>query len=175
RCPFSLTLSIGGRLETLLISRRVDDMTKKDNNKDKEARGQGIANTITGFLGGIAGCAMIRQSVINVKSGGRGRLSTFVAGAFLMFLIIVLGDLVVQIPMQVLVGIMIMVSIGTFDWSSFRYIVKAPKGDAVVMLVTVAIVVATNDLSKGVIAGVILSAIFFVAKISRVSVTKQQE
>src|SRR5699024_1681744 len=101
--------------------------------------------------------------------------STFVAGAFLMFLIIVLGDLVVQIPMPVLVGIMIMVSIGTFDWSSFRYVVRAPKGDAAVMLVTVATVVATADLSKGVIAGVILSAIFFVAKISKVSITKQQE
>src|SRR5699024_6562285 len=139
-----------------------------ESKKNREARGQGIGNTITGSVGGMAGGAMIGQSVINVKSGGRGRLSTFVAGAIMMYLIIVLGDLVVQIPMPLLVGIMIMVSIGTFDWSSFRYIVKAPKGDAVVMLVTVAIVVATNDLSKGVIAGVILSAIFFVAKISRV-------
>lgn len=173
--PFSIALAIIGLLESLLTSTIVDDMTGTESKKNREARGQGIANTITGFFGGMAGCAMIGQSVINVKSGGRGRLSTFVAGAFLMFLIIVLGDLVVQIPMPVLVGIMIMVSIGTFDWSSFRYIVKAPKGDAVVMLVTVAIVVATNDLSKGVIAGVILSAIFFVAKISRVSVTKQQE
>src|SRR5699024_9616078 len=172
RCPFSLTLSIGGRLETLLISRRVDDMTKKDNNKDKEARGQGIANTITGFLGGVAGCAMIGQSVINVKSGGRGRLSTFIAGAFLMFLIIVLGGVVVQIPMPVLVGIMIMVSIGTFDWSSFTYLVKAPRTDAIVMLVTVIIVVMTSDLSKGVLAGVLLSAVFFVAKISHIKINE---
>lgn len=173
--PFSIALAIVGLLESLLTSRIVDDMTETDSNKNKEARGQGIANTITGFFGGMAGCAMIGQSVINVTSGGRGRLSTFIAGGFLMFLIIVLGDLVVQIPMPVLVGIMIMVSIGTFDWSSFRYVVKAPKGDVVVMLVTVVIVVATDDLSKGVIAGVILSAIFFVAKISRVNVTKQQE
>src|SRR5690625_4133609 len=115
---------------------------------------------------------MIVLSVINVKSGGRGRLSTFIAGIFLMFLIILLGDLVIQIPMPVLVGIMIMVSIGTFDWSSFTYLVKAPRTDAVVMLVTVAIVVATNDLSKGVIAGVLLSAIFFVAKISKIKVEK---
>src|SRR5699024_10992968 len=136
---------------------------------------QGIANLITELLVGIAGFAMLGQSVINVKSGGRSRLSIFVAYTFLIFLIIVLGDLDVQIPMPVLVGIMIMVSVGTFDWSSFRYVVKAPKGDAAVMLVTVAIVVATNDLSKGVIAGVILSAIFFVAKISKVNVTKQQE
>src|SRR5699024_8924841 len=148
----------------------VDDMTDTESDKNREARGQGIANVVTGFFGGMAGCAMIGQSVINVKSGGRGRLSTFVAGAFLMFLIIVLGDLVIQIPMPVLVGIMIMVSIGTFDWKSFSYIKNAPKTDVTVMLVTVSIVVATNDLSKGVIAGVILSAIFFVAKISKIKV-----
>ncbi len=118
---------------------------------------------------------MIGQSVINVSSGGRGRLFTLIAGLFLMFLIIVLGDLVIQIPMPVLVGIMIMVSIGTFDWSSFTYVRKAPKSDAVVMLVTVTIVVATHDLSKGVFAGVILSALFFVAKISKIHVTTQQE
>src|SRR5699024_3788473 len=139
-------------------------------NKNKEARGQGIGNTITCFFGGMAGCAMIGQSVINVKSGGRACLSTFVAGSFLMFLIIVLGDLVLQIPMPVLVVIMIMVAICTFDWSSFTYVVMAPRGDAVVMLATVGIVVATNDLSKGVIAGVILSAIFFVVKISKIQV-----
>ncbi|MBP2898900.1 SulP family inorganic anion transporter, partial [Escherichia coli] len=102
-----------------------------------------------------------------------GRLSTLVAGLFLMFQILVLGGLVVQIPMPVLVGIMIMVSIGTFDWSSFKYLVKAPKTDALVMLVTVIIVVATHDLSKGVIAGVILSAIFFVAKISKIEVIRR--
>ncbi|HLR68034.1 SulP family inorganic anion transporter [Virgibacillus alimentarius] len=171
--PYSLSLAIVGLLESLLTSSIVDDMTGTESNKNKEARGQGIANTITGFFGGMAGCAMIGQSVINVKSGGRGRLSTLVAGLFLMFLIIVLGNLVVQIPMPVLAGIMIMVSIGTFDWSSFSYIVKAPKSDATVMLATVIIVVMTNDLSKGVIAGVILSAIFFVAKISKIQVTKQ--
>ena len=148
-------------------------MTGTESNKNREARGQGIANIVTGFFGGMAGCAMIGQSGINVKSGGRGRLSTFVAGVFLMFLIIVLGDLVVQIPMPVLVGIMIMVSIGTFDWTSFTYLRKAPKTDGLVMLVTVAIVVATHDLSKGVIAGVILSAIFFVAKISTIKVKQQ--
>ncbi|MCE3201041.1 SulP family inorganic anion transporter, partial [Paenibacillus sonchi] len=112
-------------------------------------------------------------SVINVKSGGRGRLSTLVAGVFLMFLILVLGEWVVQIPMPVLVGIMIMVSIGTFDWSSFTYLLKAPRTDAAVMLVTVIIVVATHDLSKGVIAGVILSAVFFVSKISNIEVRKR--
>ncbi len=170
--PYSIGLAIVGLLETLLTSTIVDDMTDTDSNKNREARGQGIANFITGFFGGMAGCAMIGQSVINVKSGGRGRLSTLTAGLFLIFLIIVLGNLVVQIPMPVLVGIMIMVSIGTFDWSSFSYLRKAPRTDAVVMLVTVIIVVATSDLSKGVIAGVILSAIFFVAKISKIKMKK---
>ena len=171
--PFSISLAIVGLLESLLTASIVDDMTGTESNKNQEARGQGIANIVTGFFGGMAGCAMIGQSVINVKSGGRGRLSTLVAGVFLMFLIIVLGDLVVQIPMPVLVGIMIMVSIGTFDWTSFSYLRKAPKTDGLVMLVTVAIVVATHDLSKGVIAGVILSAIFFVAKISTIKVKEQ--
>ncbi|MGB3261264.1 SulP family inorganic anion transporter [Paenisporosarcina sp.] len=171
--PFSLAMAIVGLLETLLTATIVDDMTGTDSNKNRESRGQGIANFINGFFGGMAGCAMIGQSVINVKSGGRGRLSTLIAGLFLMFLIIVLGDLVVQIPMPVLVGIMIMVSIGTFDWSSFSYLKKAPITDSVVMVVTVLIVVFTHDLSKGVIAGVVLSAIFFVAKISTVTVTKE--
>lgn len=173
--PYSISLAIVGLLESLLTASIVDDMTDTGSNKNREARGQGIANIVTGFFGGMAGCAMIGQSVINVKSGGRGRLSTFVAGTFLMFLILVLGDLVVQIPMPVLVGIMIMVSIGTFDWSSFSYLRNAPKTDALVMVVTVAIVVATHDLSKGVIAGVILSAIFFAAKISTINVKKRIE
>ncbi|MDX1806380.1 MAG: SulP family inorganic anion transporter [Paenisporosarcina sp.] len=171
--PFSLALAIVGLLETLLTATIVDDMTGTDSNKNKESRGQGIANFINGFFGGMAGCAMIGQSVINVKSGGRGRLSTLIAGLFLMFLIIVLGDLVIQIPMPVLVGIMIMVSVGTFDWSSFTYLKKAPITDSVVMVATVVIVVFTHDLSKGVIAGVILSAIFFVSKISKVYVTEK--
>jgi len=170
--PYSLALAIVGLLESLLTSAIVDDMTGTESNKNKESRGQGIANVITGFFGGMAGCAMIGQSVINVKSGGRGRLSTLVAGLFLMFLILVMGSLVVRIPMPVLVGIMIMVSIGTFDWTSFKYLRQAPITDALVMLTTVIIVVATHDLSKGVIAGVILSAIFFVAKISNIEMKR---
>ncbi|MEK3986363.1 SulP family inorganic anion transporter [Paenibacillus sp. FSL K6-3166] len=172
--PYSIALAIVGLLESLLTSSIVDDMTKTESDKNRESRGQGIANVITGFFGGMAGCAMIGQSVINVKSGGRGRLSTLVAGMFLMFLILVLGGVVVQIPMPVLVGIMIMVSIGTFDWSSFSYLRKAPKTDSLVMLTTVGVVVYTHDLSKGVIAGVILSAIFFVAKISKLNVKKRK-
>ncbi|MGO4889705.1 SulP family inorganic anion transporter [Anaerobacillus sp. MEB173] len=169
--PYSLALAIVGILESLLTASIVDDMTDTESDKNKETRGQGIANIVTGFFGGMAGCAMIGQSVINVKSGGRGRLSTFVAGVFLLFLIIVLGGVVVQIPMAALVGVMIMVSIGTFDWNSLKQIRVTPKTDVTVMVATVAVTVVTHDLSKGVFTGIILSAIFFAAKISKVYVT----
>lgn len=172
--PTALGLSIVGLTESLLTASIVDDMTDTSSNKNQESRGQGIANMVVGFFGGMAGCAMIGQTVINVKSGGRGRLSTFVAGIFLMFLILVLGDWVVKIPMAALAGVMIMVSIGTFDWSSLRTLTKVPLTDTVVMLVTVITVVATHDLSKGVIAGVILSAVFFAAKISKLDVLAQE-
>ncbi|MGP4108600.1 SulP family inorganic anion transporter [Virgibacillus sp. L01] len=171
--PYSAALAIVGLLESLLTANIVDDMTDTESNKNKETRGQGIANVITGFFGGMAGCAMIGQSVINVKSGGNGRLSSLVAGVFLMFLIIVLGGVVVQIPMAALVGVMFMVAIGTFDWSSIRNLHKLPKSDAAVMVTTVVIVVVTHDLSKGVLAGVLLSAIFFAAKISKTKVTNE--
>jgi len=172
--PTALGLSIVGLTESLLTASIVDDMTDTSSNKNQESRGQGIANIVVGFFGGMAGCAMIGQTVINVKSGGRGRLSTFVAGLFLMFLILVLGDWVVKIPMAALAGVMITVSIGTFDWSSLRTITKVPLTDTVVMLVTVITVVATHDLSKGVIAGVILSAVFFAAKISKLDVSAKE-
>jgi SulP family sulfate permease len=165
--PTSLTLAIVGTLESLLTATIVDEATDTKSNKNKEIRGQGIANTITGFFGGMAGCAMIGQSVINVKSGGRGRLSSMVAGVFLLFLIIVLGDIVKQIPMAALVGVMIMVSIGTFDWQSLRDIRRVPLADTVVMVTTVAIVVYTHDLAQGVLAGVVMSAIIFGWKMSR--------
>lgn len=172
--PYSLALAMVGLLESLLTAQIVDDMTETSSNKNKEARGQGIANVVAGFFGGMAGCAMIGQSVINTKAGGRGRLSTFVAGAFLMVLIFVLGDVVVQIPMAALVAVMFMVSIGTFDWSSFQRLKKNPKTDSIVMVVTVVTVVLTHDLSKGVFAGVLLSAVFFVAKISKLHITSKE-
>src|SRR5690625_2741497 len=168
--PYSLALSIVGLLESLLTSQVLDDMTDTESNKNTEARGQGIANFINGFFGGMAGCALIGQSVINVKSGGRGRLSTFTAGVFLMFLIIVLGDVVVNIPMPVLVGVMIMVSFTTFNWSSFKFMVQAPKSETLVMVITVAIILYTQNLAIGVVIGVILSTLIFVANISRVTV-----
>lgn len=173
--PYSLALAVVGILESLLTASIVDDMTDTASDKNKESRGQGIANIVAGLFGGMAGCAMIGQSVINVKSGGRGRLSSLVAGAFLMFLILVLGNIVIQIPMAALVGVMFMVAIGTFDWSSLKGLVKAPVTDSIVMVVTTVTTVATHDLSKGVFAGIILSAIFFVAKISKVHVTSRLE
>ncbi|MGZ9793644.1 SulP family inorganic anion transporter [Bacillus atrophaeus] len=168
--PYSIALALVGLLESLLTAQIIDEMTDTDSDKNKESRGQGIANVVTGFFGGMAGCAMIGQSVINTKAGGRGRLSAFVAGAFLMFLIVVLSDVVVKIPMAALVAVMIMVSIGTFDWSSLKGLRKSPLTDSIVMVVTVITVVLTDDLSKGVFAGVLLSAVFFVAKISKLKI-----
>jgi SulP family sulfate permease len=173
--PYSITLAIVGILESLLTATIVDEMTESKSDKNKEIRGQGIANTITGFFGGMAGCAMIGQSVINVKSGGRGRLSSMVAGVFLLFLILVLGDMVRQIPMAALVGVMIMVSIGTFDWQSLRELRRVPVTDSFVMISTVAIVVYTHDLAKGVIAGVILSAVIFGWKMAKIKAIASTE
>ncbi|MFP7298048.1 SulP family inorganic anion transporter [Neobacillus niacini] len=169
--PYSLSIAIVGLVESLLTASIVDDMTDTTSDKNKEARGQGIANIVSGFFGGMAGCAMIGQSVINVKSGGRGRLSALVAGVFLMVLIILLNDFLVQIPMAALVGVMFMVSIGTFDWSSIKNIHKTPISDTLVMIVTVGTVLVTHDLSKGVLVGILLSAVFFASKISKVKVT----
>src|SRR5699024_5155161 len=171
--PYSLALSVVGLLESLLTAQVLDEMTDTESNKHREARGQGIANFINGFFGGMAGCALIGQSVINVKSGGRGRLSTFTAGVFLIFLIIVLGDFVVKIPMPVLVGVMIRVSMRTFNWGSFKFLKQAPKSEAFVMLMTVAIILYTQNLAIGVVIGVILSALIFVGNISRVTVEQE--
>ena len=171
--PYSLALAVVGLMESLLTAAILDDMTDTESDKNIEARGQGIANIINGFFGGMAGCAMIGQSVINVKTGARGRLSTFVAGAFLMFLILVLGDYVVQIPMPVLAGVMVVVCITQFDWSSFKYVVTAPKQDVFVMLLTVGVVLYTHNLAIGVVAGVLTSAMFFVSKISTLKITNE--
>jgi len=169
--PYSATLVIIGLLESLLTASIIDEMTDTRSNKDREVRGQGIANCVAGFFGGMAGCAMIGQSVINVTSGGRGRLSSMVAGVFLMILIIVFGDLVAQIPMAALVGVMITVAVGTFEWQSMKDLAKIPKSDAFVMLATIAIVVYTNDLAKGVLTGVVLAALAMAWKMSVISVS----
>ncbi|TYR73194.1 SulP family inorganic anion transporter [Rossellomorea vietnamensis] len=173
--PYSLALAVVGLLESLLTATIVDDMTGTESDKNVESRGQGIANIITGFFGGMAGCAMIGQSVINVKSGGRGRLSALVAGVFLMFLIVVMGDIVVRIPMAALAGVMIMVSISTFDWNSIKTLNLVPKSDAAVMIVTVLTVILTHNLAIGVFTGILLSAVFFVSKISQIRVESTLE
>ncbi len=165
--PYALTLTMVGLLESLMTAAIIDEMTDTTSNKNRECAGQGMANITSGLFGGMAGCAMIGQSVINVSSGGRGRLSCLWAGAFLLFLIVVLGPWVKQIPMPALVAVMIMVSINTFQWGSVRTLVTHPKSSSIVMLATVAVVVATHDLAKGVLVGVILSGLFFAQKISR--------
>ena len=166
--PYSLTLTVVGLLESLMTATIVDDLTDTRSDKNRECVGQGTANIATGFLGGMAGCAMIGQSVINIKSGGRGRLSTFLAGFYLLIMVVFLGDLVGQIPMAALVAVMIMVSIGTFNWGSIRNLREHPASSSVVMLATVAVTVATHDLAKGVLAGVLLSGIFFASKVGRI-------
>jgi SulP family sulfate permease len=166
--PYSLTLMVVGLLESLMTATIVDDLTDTKSDKNRECVGQGVANTATGFIGGMAGCAMIGQSIINVQSGGRGRLSSFTAGALLLFLVVVLGDWVGVIPMAALVAIMIMVSIGTFSWESIRNLRKHPRSSSNVMLATVIVVVATHNLASGVLVGVLLSGIFFAWKISQI-------
>lgn len=165
--PYSLTLAAVGLLESLLTAQIVDDMTDTPSNKSQECLGQGASNIASALIGGMGGCAMIGQSVINVRSGGRGRLSTFVAGAFLLFLILVLDDLVRIIPMAALVAVMIMVSIGTFSWRSILELRTNPRASSVVMLATVATVVTTHDLAIGVLVGVLLSGVFFAGKVAQ--------
>ena len=166
--PYAFTLMMVGLLESLMTATIVDEMTDTPSDKSRECMGQGLANMVTGFMGGMAGCAMIGQSVINVKSGGRGRLSTLVAGVVLLILVVFLGEWVRQIPMAALVAVMIMVSIGTFNWASFRNLREHPKSSSVVMLATVLVTVLTHDLARGVLTGVLLSGFFFAHKVGRI-------
>lgn len=166
--PYALTLAIVGLLESLLTASLLDELTDTPSNKNQEAKGQGIANIVTGLLGGMAGCAMIGQSVINIQSGGRKRLSTLASGVFLLFFILVLGNWVQQIPMASLVAVMIMVSIGTFSWDSIRNIKRVPRSETVVMVTTVLITVLTHNLAIGVVIGIALSTVFFSRKIAKV-------
>ena len=165
--PYSIMLMIVGLLESMMTATIVDDLTDTKSDKNRECKGQGIANTITGFFGGMAGCAMIGQSIINVKSGGRTRLSTLTAGVFLLILVVFLSDWLSVIPMAALVAVMIMVSIGTFSWDSIINLKKHPLSTNIVMLATVAVVVATHNLAYGVFVGVLLAAMFFANKMGR--------
>lgn len=166
--PISATMAVVGLLESMMTASIVDDLTDTPSNKNRECVGQGVANIASGFLGGMAGCAMIGQSVINIKSGGRGRLSTLWAGVFLLLLLLLGGDLVSRIPMAALVSVMIMVSIGTFSWTSIRDLRTNPKSSSVVMVATVVVVVVTHDLAQGVLVGVLLSGLFFANKVGKV-------
>ncbi len=166
--PYAATLAVVGLLESMMTASIVDELTDTPSSKNRECVGQGVANIATGFIGGMAGCAMIGQSVINVKSGGRGRLSTLVAGLFLLILVVFLGDWVARIPMAALVAVMIMVSIGTFNWDSLRKLRQHPPSSSIVMIATVVVTVATHDLAQGVFVGVLLSGLFFANKVGRV-------
>lgn len=165
--PYSVTLAVVGLLESMMTATIVDDMTDTPSNKNRECAGQGIANIAAGLMGGMAGCAMIGQSVINIKSGGRGRLSTLTAGVVLLIMVVFLDEWVRQIPMAALVAVMIMVSIGTFKWDSIRDLRRHPRSSSIVMVTTVVVTVSTHDLAKGVFIGVLLSAVFFAAKVGR--------
>ncbi|WP_166461838.1 SulP family inorganic anion transporter [Paracoccus alkanivorans] len=165
--PYAAAVAVVGLLESLMTANIVDDLTDTTSDRNQECIGQGLANTATGFIGGMAGCAMIGQSMINVKSGGRGRLSCFAAGVFLLFMVVSLGDLVARIPMAALVAIMIMVSVGTFSWSSVKQLRTHPRSSSLVMLATVAVVVYTHNLAIGVLVGVLLSGLFFAGKIAQ--------
>lgn len=166
--PVSLTLMVVGLLESFLTAQIVDELTDTPSDKHREAKGQGIANITAGFFGGMAGCAMIGQSVINVKSGGRGRLSALVAGVVLLVMVVFLGSWVGLMPMGALVAVMIMVSIGTFNWASLGNLRHHPKSSSLVMIGTVVVTVATHDLAKGVLTGVLLSALGFARKVSQI-------
>lgn len=173
--PIAVTLAFVGLLESLLTANLLDDLTDTPSDKDRETRGQGIANILSPLFGGMAGCAMIGQSIINVSSGARGRLSTLWAGLFLLFLILVLRDWVAQIPMAALVAVMIMVSVGTFDWRSIRNLRRTPVQSSIVMVATTVAVVVTHDLSIGVMLGVVLSAVFFMRKLGKTIVVSEIE
>jgi SulP family sulfate permease len=162
--PYSLSLAVVGFTETMLTHNLLDEMTEEQTDTNKEMRGQGIANFIAGFFGGMAGCALVAESVLNVKMGGRHRLSTLVAALFLLLLAVVLGDVLALVPMAALVGIMLMVCVAIFDWKSVMNIREVPANETVVMAVTVGSVVITHDLAIGVIVGVAASFIWLAVK-----------
>ncbi|WP_029895966.1 SulP family inorganic anion transporter [Desulfohalovibrio reitneri] len=165
--PYAAGLAVVGLLESMMTATIVDDLTGTTSRRNRECVGQGLANIGTGFLGGMAGCAMIGQSVINVKSGGRGRLSCLFAGVVLLLMVVFLGDVIRQIPMPALVAVMIMVSIGTFSWESLRNLRTHPMSANLVMISTVVVVVATHNLAIGVFVGVLVSSLFFANKVGR--------
>ncbi|KPW84034.1 Sulfate transporter/antisigma-factor antagonist STAS [Pseudomonas congelans] len=164
--PYSAALAVVGLLESMMTATIVDDLTDTSSDRNRECKGQGIANIATGLIGGMAGCAMIGQSMINVKSGGRTRLSTLSAGLLLLIMMLFLGEWLARIPMAALVAVMIMVSISTFSWGSIRNLKEYPLSTNIVMVVTVVVVVATHNLAYGVLVGSLLASMFFASKIA---------
>ena len=173
--PTALALSMVGLIESLLTLPLINDMTDTKGDNQREVKAQGLANIVTGFFGGPAGCAMIGQAVINVKSGGRKRLSTLTAGLALLFLIVALKGVMIQIPTAALIGIMITVAFETFDWESVKQVRKNPATETMIMLVTISIVVYTHNLAIGILVGVILSMIVFIIKASKLEIIKVDE
>lgn len=175
--PYAFAMALVGLMESLMTAKLVDDVTDTHSNKTRESWGQGVSNIVSGMFGGMGGCAMIGQTMINVKaSGARTRISTFLAGVFLLILIVALGDVVAIIPMAALVAVMIMVSVGTFDWHSIKpsTLKRMPKSETIVMVITVAVVVVTHNLAVGVIVGVFVAAIMFVRSVAHlVEVTRE--
>lgn len=169
--PYALAMALVGLMESLMTAKLVDEMTDTRSNKTRESIGQGIANIVTGFFGGMGGCAMIGQTMINVKNGARTRLSTFLAGFFLLILCIVLGPIVSRIPMAALVAVMVLVSVGTFDWHSIKpaTLKRLPIGETTVMVVTVAVVVATGNLSIGVVVGSLTAMVIFARRVAHLA------
>ncbi|MUT88112.1 SulP family inorganic anion transporter [Streptomyces sp. Z38] len=170
--PYAFAMALVGLMESLMTAKLVDEITDTHSNKTRESVGQGIANIVTGFFGGMGGCAMIGQTMINVKvSGARTRMSTFLAGAFLMVLCIVFGPIVSDIPMAALVAVMIMVSFATFDWHSIapRTLKRMPAGEIAVMVITVACVVATHNLAIGVVVGSITAMVIFAKRVAHLA------
>ncbi|WP_371540258.1 MULTISPECIES: SulP family inorganic anion transporter [unclassified Streptomyces] len=169
--PYALAMALVGLMESLMTAKLVDEITDTRSDKTRESIGQGIANIVTGFFGGMGGCAMIGQTMINVKNGARTRLSTFLAGFFLLILCIVLGPVVSRIPMAALVAVMVLVSVGTFDWHSIRpaTLKRMPAGETVVMVITVIITVATSNLSIGVVVGTVIAMVIFARRVARLA------
>lgn len=172
--PYSISVSLVGIVESLLTAQLVDDLTDTPSDKNRECIGQGLANIGAGFFGGIAGCGMIGQTIINNNYGGRGRLSTLTAGTAMLFSVIILNKFVVQIPVVSLAAVMVVVSISTFNWGSLKRIKKVPKSDTIIMLSTVVVVLLTHNLAYGVIVGIIISAIAFASKISEIDVKRSE-
>ncbi|MCK5890471.1 SulP family inorganic anion transporter [Aeromicrobium sp.] len=174
--PYALAMALVGILESLLTAKLVDDITDTHSDKTREAWGQGAANVVTGFFGGMGGCAMIGQTMINVKvSGARTRISTFLAGVFLLVLVVGFGDVVALIPMAALVAVMIMVSVGTFDWHSVRpsTLRRMPKSETTVMLSTVLVTVLTHNLAIGVGVGVLVAMTLFARRVAHLTETNR--